>query len=1677
MLLEDMFDSSTFNDNNFKEWLNNLDDTKKKSLTAGEALSQYKTHLESVGKTTSVTAKAMSGLKSIGGTILSTAGNMIAGALIAEAISLAIKGIYNIIKADEIAIEKGEEASQAIKETFDAYNSKVTTVKDLGKQFSDDTESIKTTSDAVDALSKRYVELSKGVGKDNSKGTLSTAEYQEYLDISNKLAESFPSLVSGTDAAGNSILNLGDNAAIASGELERLLKTQMTLAHNDIVQGSKDTFKGAYTEASGIDDEIKNLEQQKKLLDESASDISMSRKEIQDQLKKGHLIFEDMSKKDANAMEKALGAYVGDNLQHVRTSEVSLDGHTLDRIEFTIDPVVDENKLEEATNMVESYITSTSDSISAEQGQISADIVAQQQKQKQIWDSFLNGTVKPYLETSSAISDIPAELLNAVENNLPSIDWSKLYEDYNGDADKMLLDEFVSPLSNLEKPAQDALVEALTLDPSKVSIDEYEKAIDDALKKGFDKKADRNEWKDKFFKSVLDEANETASALKEQFKDSSDAIDKLTGEDRELAYQVAIEDEDFDGTWKDVMSKVKEMKAASKDTTTFSMSAFVAQAGDAISLVDKLNAALANSYSGKGLNVSYEVDEDTGVVSLTGDIAELINAYQDLDGYDPATLFEKTANGVHINREALRQLQAQEEALQKASFLDDQKLLTEKLTAATKVLNDAQNSGKQNEIITAQQKVDELQDQLTQVQLLENAYDGATSAYQKWLNAQSSGEEGDMFRSVSETMKERGDQLYQEGRYNTEEFRAIADYFSYEDLSTAPMEKLVEAYQQASNARDAYFTGNKQGIDNFMADMNRIAEEEGFNWIKQSEDGMIEFETGADKQIAERFNLSVEAVQALMRAATEYNDKIKVGDTSGNVDYNSSLEEMKSKADEAKQKLAELKEAGQNLNIDFNFESTNIEDLESQIQQATSNLDQFKNEDNVVDLSIEGAQEAVTILQTLIQQKQIVSQPGIMTIDTSGLDEDVSNVVSKLQEYQSAVNELSTLQQIQSAGIPVDTSELDSAQEKVNSLFGELQSMSNDGSLQINPDVSLDTSSLDSLNSDLASLNPEIIATVKPSTEDMSLGTTANATVNYTKGSQEPPSSLNADVNYTKGLQYEPEDKDATVNYQKGSQDPPASPKTSIVNYELGTVAKPPSVTVKVNYDTSAAPSFNGTANAQGTAYASGTAYKSGDWGAKKSEKALVGELGEETIVRNGKFFTVGEHGAEFANIKAGDIIFNHKQSEELFKNGHVTSGGGRAKVAFGSHAEGTAYSNGTWVFGNTGGGNLGGSGYTPPGSGAGYSDTASAASSASQAIDNATDSAEEFSEELDYIEIAIDRIERQISEIERIADSAFETFSTRNDALRKQISAITSEISTQQAGYERYIQAANSVGLSEDYAQKIRDGVIDLETITDETLHDSISQYKDYYEKALDCRDAVGELTESVRELYQQEFENVVSLYDNIIDTFEHQKNMIESSIDQMDAQGMILEQKSAYLELIATEEESLKKLNEKRSALVNSLNTALSEGNIQKDSEAYYDMQKEINDVDEAIQDATTSIIEFKNEIKDLYIEQFDSVEQQYDNIVSLLEHRKNMIDSFIDQSEAEGFFISEQYYTALIGNEQETLNNLTKKREDLLAALQDGMKNGGIKQYSNEWYEKSRHIIYFIAGKSPQPYLATT
>ena len=74
----------------------------------------------------------------------------------------------------------------------------------------------------------------------------------------------------------------------------------------------------------------------------------------------------------------------------------------------------------------------------------------------------------------------------------------------------------------------------------------------------------------------------------------------------------------------------------------------------------------------------------------------------------------------------------------------------------------------------------------------------------------------------------------------------------------------------------------------------------------------------------------------------------------------------------------------------------------------------------------------------------------------------------------------------------------------------------------------------------------------------------------------------------------------------------------------------------------------NGTASADGTAIA-GHSFAKGNWGIKDSGTALVGELGQELLVRNGHYYTIGDDSAEFVRYQKGDIIFIPKDSEIVF--------------------------------------------------------------------------------------------------------------------------------------------------------------------------------------------------------------------------------------------------------------------------------------------------------------------------------------------------------------------------------------------------------------------------------------------
>lgn len=98
----------------------------------------------------------------------------------------------------------------------------------------------------------------------------------------------------------------------------------------------------------------------------------------------------------------------------------------------------------------------------------------------------------------------------------------------------------------------------------------------------------------------------------------------------------------------------------------------------------------------------------------------------------------------------------------------------------------------------------------------------------------------------------------------------------------------------------------------------------------------------------------------------------------------------------------------------------------------------------------------------------------------------------------------------------------------------------------------------------------------------------------------------------------------------------------------------------------------------------------------------------------------------------------------------------------------------------------------------------------------------------MDYVAIYLKRSSELTEKLVDAIDVAT-TLAGKQDANSKALSQISSEITANQQGYNKYIAQANSVGLSESYAKQVRDGSLNIETITDEDLKEKIDDYEQW--------------------------------------------------------------------------------------------------------------------------------------------------------------------------------------------------------------------------------------------------------
>lgn len=168
--------------------------------------------IESIGTTSKA---ATFGLKA-----LAVAENALINMGISFAISAIIKGIDLLVHAQENAIEKGNEATKAIKEQQ---------------------ETLYSNKKAINEISGEYQRLSKGVSANGENISLTSDEYSRYNEIVNQIADMFPSMIQGYTEEGNAILKNKGNVEALTKAYEENRKAALA----DTLTKSDDIIKGA----------------------------------------------------------------------------------------------------------------------------------------------------------------------------------------------------------------------------------------------------------------------------------------------------------------------------------------------------------------------------------------------------------------------------------------------------------------------------------------------------------------------------------------------------------------------------------------------------------------------------------------------------------------------------------------------------------------------------------------------------------------------------------------------------------------------------------------------------------------------------------------------------------------------------------------------------------------------------------------------------------------------------------------------------------------------------------------------------------------------------------------------------------------------------------------------------------------------------------------------------------------------------------------------------------------------------------------------------------------------------------------------------------------------------------------------------------------------------------------
>lgn len=597
-------------------------------------------------------------------------------------------------------------------------------------------------------------------------------------------------------------------------------------------------------------------------------------------------------------------------------------------------------------------------------------------------------------------------------------------------------------------------------------FDDVGQQLDETASKSFDfqEAIQGTVNKDNMFSKSAKDVDKFGSKLKKLNLDTADVVDALMtkGDQQGESYIQGLAD-----VWGLEADATAEQIQAFADVLA---NAGVVSNGTAEDIAavsssyDNLNQSLQNAITNQEA-VNTAVQNSVSATGLTSDdITNLSNIYGEYEGFE--SIFERSANGVQLNRDALNALEQQQESLIKQDFAESIREQQKAYEDAQKAYKDAKKDSTVSDADRAALKVsmDDAKTQLENIKMLSSVYDGLTSSYNKWMSASSDTEEGARFDNVMSKFQS-AQSLREQGLIGTEEFRGAVDYFWSGDASLLNAQELKKTYDELNPLISDWYQLNEDGSANndasikaFRDDAKQLSDILGKpvnTSFDELEDGTKKATLNA-KEFADAWGVSEDVIQDVAGKMRDYGWDVEV---TGITDSSENIKELAKNAEEAQSKLKRL--TGETYEWDFN--TTDAQKATEQVQKATEQLQQFKKSTGEYDYSQSGATEAAQVYEAVVRQEQLAIKPAISNVDTSSVVESSQNWVTAAQNFQTAKDELDVQTQLANQGLQND---VENATKTANEALTNLQEVSKNGS-----PFNIDTSSIQEAENSLAGIS------------------------------------------------------------------------------------------------------------------------------------------------------------------------------------------------------------------------------------------------------------------------------------------------------------------------------------------------------------------------------------------------------------------------------------------------------------------------------------------------------------------------------------------------------------------------------------------------------------------------------